>query len=379
MATLLTGSLALVAYVFAGYPAIVALLARLQPRPAQEDGEFTPPISLIILAYNESEVIEAKLRNAAELDYPQELLEVLVVADGSDDDTAERAGAMPGVRVLHRPERQGKLAAMNRAVAASTGEVLVFSDANNLYSHDALRELVRPLADPTVGLVTGRKAIDDGEGRALDQAEGLYWRYESKIKEWESASGSVVGVAGEILAFRRDAYRSPEAGVMNEDFVQAMLVATAGWRVVYAPRALSIERASATIEDEATRRSRLTTGRAQAMRRLLPDMVRSHPRLAWQVISHKGLRPLVPWALLTAAVSNLQIAPSRRWARGLLVLHVAFYVAAALGWRDERAGRRSRWTFLPFYFCRMNLATLRGLRDFAGGRHEAVWARVRRG
>lgn len=379
MVVLLAGSLALVAYVFAGYPAIVALLSRLCPRPVQGEAGFTPAISLIILAHNESDVIEAKLRNAAELDYPPERLEVVVVTDGSDDATPERAGRMPGVRVLHRPERRGKLAAMNRAVETATGDVLVFSDANNLYSRDALRELVRPLADPAVGLVTGRKAIDDAQGSALDRAEGLYWRYESKIKEWESASGSVVGVAGEILAFRREAYRSPEAGIMNEDFVQALLVATAGWRVLYAPQALSVERASATIEDEATRRSRLITGRAQALRRLLPVMLRSHPRLAWQVISHKGLRPLVPWALLVAAASNLRLARSRAWARGMAALQAAFYAAAALGWREERAGRRSRWTYLPFYFCRMNVATLRGLRDFAGGRHEAVWARVRRG
>ena len=379
MVALLAGSLALVAYVFAGYPAVLAVLSRLRPRPVHEDPGFTPRISLIILAHNESEVIEAKLRNVAELDYPPDRIEVVVVTDGSDDDTPNRAGRVPGVRVLHRPERRGKLAAMNRALEASTGEMLVFSDANNLYSGDALRELVRPLADPAVGLVTGRKVIADVGGRALDRAEGLYWRYESKIKEWESASGSVVGVAGEILAFRREAYRSPEAGIVNEDLVQALLVATSGWRVVYAPRALSVERASATIEDEATRRSRLITGRAQALRRLLPVLLRSHPRLAWQVISHKGLRPVVPWALLVAVASNLRLARSRPWARALLVLQAAFYATALLGWRNERAGHGSRWTYLPFYFCRMNVATLSGLRDFAAGRHEAVWTRVRRG
>ena len=376
---LLAGSLTLVAYVFAGYPAITALLARLCPRPVHAHAGFTPKISLIILAYNEQDVIEAKLRNVAELDYPPERLEVLVVTDGSDDGTAERAGRTPGVSVLHRPERRGKLAAINRGVEASTGEVLVFSDANNLYSLNAIRELVRPLSDPAVGLVTGRKAIEAEGGSALDQVEGLYWRYESKIKEWESASGSVVGVAGEILAFRREAYRSPPAGVITEDFVQALLVASSGWRVLYAPQAVSVERASATIEDEAVRRARITTGRAQALRRWLPVLLRSHPRLAWQVISHKGLRPLVPWALLCAAASNLQLAPSRSWARALLVLQALFYGAAARGWRNERTGRHSRWTYLPFYFCRMNAATLRGLRDFAGGRQEAVWARVRRG
>ena len=254
----------------------------------------------------------------------------------------------------------------------------MFSDANNMYSPNALRDLVAPLADPAVGLVTGRKTIDDGSPRALDQAEGLYWRYESKIKEWESASGSVTGVAGEILAFRREAYASPDAGTMNEDFVQAMLVAAAGWRVLYAPGAISVERASATISDEATRRARLTTGRIQSMRLLLPRLVRSDPRLAWQAVSHKGLRPLVPWALVAAAASNAGLALRRR-ARPLLAAQALFYATAVLGWRDERAGRRNRATYLPFYFCRMNAATLRGLRDHVVGRREAVWARVDRG
>jgi biofilm PGA synthesis N-glycosyltransferase PgaC len=379
MPLLLLGSLGLVVYVFVGYPAIAALLARFRPRPVRGDATFTPLVSLVILAHNEEDVIDERLRNVGELEYPRDRLEVIVVTDGSDDATPQRAAQFDGVRVLHESERRGKLAAMNRGVAVATGEVLVFSDANNRYTPDTLRELVIPMADPTVGLVSGRKIIDDGSGRALDRAEGLYWRYESKLKEWESATGSVVGAAGEILAFRREAYRSPEAGMLTEDFVQATLVAMAGWRVIYAPRACSIESASATIEDEAVRRARLITGRSQAMRRLLPALVRGHPQLAWRIVSHKGLRPIVPWALIVAAMSNLAAARTRPWARMLAALQTVFYGGALLGWRNERRGRSNRLTYLPFYFCRMNLATLRGLRDFVSGRHRAAWTRVRRG
>jgi cellulose synthase/poly-beta-1,6-N-acetylglucosamine synthase-like glycosyltransferase len=378
MLALLVGALGVVGYVFAGYPALAAVLARLRPRPVHADRSFTPHVSLVITAHNEEAVIEDRLRNVAELDYPRDRLEVIVVADGSDDRTAERA-AQPGVRVLHDPERRGKLAAMNRGASVATGEVLLFSDANNHYTPATLRELVAPLADPSVGLVTGRKVIDAGDGRSLDRAEGLYWRYESKLKEWESAAGSVVGVAGEILAFRRDAYRSPEEPMLTEDFVQATLVAMAGWRVVYAPQALSVERASATIEDEAVRRARIVTGRSQAMRRLLPELLLRHPVLAWRAISHKALRPLVPWALLATAASNAALARSRPWARVLASLQASFYALAVAGWRDERRGRRRTLTYLPFYFCRMNLAALRGVRDFATGSYGASWTRVRRG
>jgi poly-beta-1,6-N-acetyl-D-glucosamine synthase len=368
-----------IVYTFVGYPAIVAALARVRPRPVRADDSFEPSVSLIVVAHNEADVIAARLENCFELDYPRDRLEVIVAADGSDDATAEIAGRFAGVRVLHRPERRGKLAAMNRAATAAGGDILVFSDANNSYEAGALRHLVAPFADPAVGSTTGRKAIDDGSARPLDGAEGLYWRYESRLKEWESRIGSTAAVAGEILAFRREAFPAAPAGSITEDFVQAMLVAADGWRVVYVPEAVSLERASATTGDEAVRRSRLVTGRGQALARLLPLLARRDPVLLCQVVSHKALRPLVPWALVAAAASNLSLARRRRWARVAVVGQAGFYAAAAAGRRLEQAERHSRVLYLPYYFCRMNLATVVGAWHFLTGRHEAVWARVRRG
>jgi poly-beta-1,6-N-acetyl-D-glucosamine synthase len=372
-------SIGLVAFTFVGYPALVALLARVRPRPVRTLEGYEPSVSLIVAAYNEEDVIVWRLANIADLDYPTDRLEVIVVADGSEDDTAELARAIGQTKVLHQPVRAGKRAAIERGVAAATGEILLLTDANNRFTPETLRELVAPFGDPSVGVVTGRKAIDDEAGRPLDRAEGLYWRYESRIKAWESAVGSTTGVAGEILAFRREAFQFVQPGTMNEDFVQAMLAALDGWRVVYAPRAVSLERASATMTDEATRRSRLTTGRWQALRMLLPSLLRRRPLLALQVISHKGLRPLVPFALIVALVSNTLLALDQRWAGWLLVLQLAFYNAALLGWLAESVGRRSRVLYVPYYFCRMHLAGLAGFRDFASRRHEAVWAKVRRG
>lgn len=379
MIVVFVGSTGIVTYTFVGYPVLAWLISIARPKPPRTDPSFSPRVSVVILAYNEADIIADKLENTLALEYPRDRLEILVVADGSDDGTDERALAFPEARVLYEPARRGKLAAMNRAAAAATGDVLVFSDANNHYAPDALLELVAPLADPQVGVVTGRKAIDDGTGRPLDRAEGLYWRYESKLKEWETATGSVTAVAGEILAFRRDAFIQPEPGTVNEDFAQAMLAALAGWRVVYAPRAVSLERASATIADEATRRTRLVSGRWQMLARLFPRMVVRRPGLAWRVASHKGLRPLVPWALIAAAASNAALASDRPWARGTGLVQLGFYAAAGGGWAAERAGRRIRPLYLPYYFCRMNVATLRGFGDFLARRHDAVWARVQRG
>lgn len=371
-------STGLVAYVFAGYPALVAAWARLRPAPIATDSGTLPGVSLIIVAYNEADVIARKLDNTEELDYPDDRLEVIVVTDGSTDATPEVAANWAGVRVLHRPERRGKLAAMNRAAALAEKDVLVFSDANNLFVPQTLRELTACFADPQVGVATGRKMVDDGSGRQLDRAEGLYWRYESRLKDWESRVGSVVSVTGEVLAFRREAFPVLPPGSITEDFVQAMSAASRGWRVAYAPKALSLERASATVGDEANRRSRLVAGRYQALGRLLPEMIRRRPLLAWQVISHKGARPLIPWALAAAAGSSLRLAGRKRWARPIVALEAAFYGLATLGWRDAARGRRRMWTYIPYYFCRMNAASLRGARDFLRGQQSAVWERVQR-
>jgi biofilm PGA synthesis N-glycosyltransferase PgaC len=373
------GAVALVAYTFAGYPALVALLARVRPHPVQADPGIEPRVSLVVAAHNEEDVIAERLRNCRDLDYPSERLELMVVADGSDDRTAEIARSIDGVRVLHEPERRGKLHALNRAAASASGDVLVFTDANNRFGREALRGLVAPFADPAVGVVSGRKAIDDGTGRPLDQAEGLYWRYESRLKEWETRSGSATGVAGEIIAFRREAFPQVPIGTVLDDIAQAMLAAADGWRVVYAPGALSLEVASATTADEATRRARIVSGRGQAFIRFLPLVARHNPRYAFRLISHKGLRPLVPWALLIAAGSSVVAARRRRWGRAAVVAQAGFYGAAAAGGLAERKGYRTRLLYLPYWFCRMNLATLAGLRDLARGRNDPVWVRVRRG
>jgi len=374
------GSSLLVGYTFAGYPALIALLARIRPRPVQADPGHEPRVTVIVVAHNEQELIEHKLRDTLALDYPADRLDVVVVCDGSDDETVSRASRVAGVTVLHEPERRGKLDAMNRAFDATDGEVVVFSDANNRYSANTLRELVAPLADPAVGVVTGRKGIDDGSGRPLDQAEGLYWRYESKIKTWESTVGSVSAGVGEMLAFRREAYQRPAPGMLTEDFVQILLAAAEGWRVVYAPAAISLERASTTIEDEAVRRSRLMTGAWQATWSVLPRLALRRPGLAWQVASHKTSRLMVPWALLAIAASTLSLVRTERWARRLGAAQCGFYASALAGRACERAGRRNRWLYLPYYFCRMNVAALDGLRKFlleedTGG----VWERVPRG
>lgn len=376
---ILLASLVLVFYTFLGYPVAVAIAARVRPRPLRGRGGFEPTISFIIAAFNEEDVILDKLANVRRLGFSDDRLEIIVVADGSDDRTPELASGVPGVKVLHQPERAGKLAALTHAASVATGDIFVLSDANNMYAEGSLELLAAPFADPEVGVVTGRKMITADGSRQLDDAEGLYWRYESKIKEWETTVGSVTAVAGEILAFRREAFLTPQSFALTEDFLQAMLAAAEGWRIVYVPDAVSHERASATVEDEAVRRSRIVAGRWQALSSLLPTLVVRRPVFAFQVISHKGLRPFVPFMLVSAMISNA--FARQRWARFVAFGQIVFYGLALLG-RPQDSQRKRKAFFLPYYFCRMNIATLRGAAEamkMTGSSSRPYWKKVDRG
>ncbi|MCA9968664.1 MAG: glycosyltransferase family 2 protein [Anaerolineales bacterium] len=373
----------LIVYVYVGYPALlagVAGLARAWRRAAAAADAPLPRVTLLIAAYDEAETIAQKLDNSLALDYPAERLQILVAADGSRDATPRIVAgyAARGVLLNHEPARRGKMAAINRAMPRATGEIVVFSDANNFYAADALRQLVRPFADPRVGAASGAKVIARGDG-ALGDSEGLYWRYESAIKRWETAVDSCVGVAGEVLAVRRRLFEPPPEAIINDDFYMALRLLRRGYRVVYVPAARSVERVSPSAATERARRARIVAGRYQALwlgARLLPW---KRPWLVWQIVSHKYLRPLVPLAMIAALAANAALA----WTPGLaarlaLALQAAFYGTAVLGARRPLRGRVGRLMYLPAYLVQSNLAALVGLYRFVTRTQSARWQRVPR-
>lgn len=384
MAIVLWLSIGMIFYTYIGYPALLAVLARLRPRLAVT-AVHTPSVTLLIAAYNEEETIAQKIENSLTLDYPPECLQILVVADGSADRTAQIVAAYagrgvgpPSVALRYEPARRGKMAAINRAMPYATGEIVVFSDANNFYQADALRELVQPFADASVGAASGAKVIAKGDG-VLGDSEGLYWRYESFIKEKETAVDSSVGVAGEMLALRRRLYQPPPDDIINDDFYIAVRLLHDGYRVVYVPTAHSTERISPTAQDEMARRTRIVAGRYQAIwrgRELLPW---KRPLLVWQIVSHKFLRPLVPLAMIAALFANVALAWRKRpLARPLLFLQIAFYGAALLGSYLHPGGKLGKLLYLPTYLVNSNLAALLGLGRFLAGRQTTRWQRVPR-
>ncbi len=373
-----------VVYTYAGYPALLALLAKLRPRPLRQSSH-TPAITLLIAAYNEEACLAAKLENSLALDYPAERLQILVAADGSSDGTTAIAGqfAGRGVELSYRPERQGKMAAINRAMRLARGDIVVFSDANNLYDAHALRELARPFADPTVGAVSGAKSIIAGDG-ALGDSEGLYWRYESFIKKQETRLGTCTGVSGEILAIRRNLFSPPPANIINDDFYIALHLIKQGYRVIYAPAARSFERVSPSAGDEITRRTRIIRGRYQAMglaRALLPWR---QPLVVWQVVSHKFARPLIPLAMVGALLANglalFRGGSRRRLAPAALLLagQFLFYGLAWLGNHTQIRGKPGKLLYIPAFLVNSNLAAGRGLLQALAGSEGVLWQRVER-
>jgi cellulose synthase/poly-beta-1,6-N-acetylglucosamine synthase-like glycosyltransferase len=373
-------SAGLIIYTYFGYPLLLTLLARLFPRPLHREETYTPMLTLLIAAYNEENVITEKLENSLALDYPADRLQILVATDGSDDRTPNlvKHYAAQGVELSHHPERRGKMAAIKRAMPLVRGDVVVFSDANAFYQPDALRKLVRNFADARVGVVCGKRRISK-EQRALTHSEGLYWRYESFIRQKESLIDSITGVDGEMLALRRTLYQSPIKAVINDDFYMAYAVLNQGYRVIYEPEAITEEKMSESLRDEGIRRSRIVAGRYQLL--LRPDTIPwRRPWVAFAALSHKALRPLVPFCMFLSYVANLLWWCTAREPiilASVLVGQTLFYVSAAAGWLLDRWGITNKLLYIPYYLCSANLAALKGFAKFITGRQSAQWKKVR--
>jgi cellulose synthase/poly-beta-1,6-N-acetylglucosamine synthase-like glycosyltransferase len=284
------------------------------------------------------------------------------------------------VRVLADGPRRGKPAAINRAINQVTTDVVVFSDANNYYEAEALTRLVTPFSNPRVGAVTGAKRV-----RASDSltgaGEGLYWRYESLIKTAESRLGSCVGVNGEIFAVRAELLDELPEDIINDDAYMAMQVLKAGFDVVYQPDAVSWEPASETAGDDRLRRERIVAGRIQALARAPHIVPWRRPVVAWQIVSHKLLRPVIPVLAGVALVSTLASLRDAARNRRLLLPATALigqlvvYVAAWVGRHGARPGRFAK---AAAYLVDSNRASLSGTIGYLRGRQDVLWAKAQR-
>jgi len=370
-----TGAAALVGWTYVAFPAVVLLRARLRPRP-HASAPITPSVSLVIAARNEVESLPAKLDNLLALDYPPDRLEIVIASDGSDDGTDAIAAARGNgrVRVLALP-RVGKAAALNAAVAASSGEILVFSDANSLYAPDAVRALVAPFADPSVGGVAGdQRYRAGGDDAPVATGERRYWDLDRMIKRAESRGGNAISATGAIYAVRRELFRPVPAGV-TDDFATSTAVIAQGRRLVFAPDAVAFEPVAASGGAEFERKVRVMTRGLNAVvaRRELLDP-RRHGFYAVQLLSHKVLRRLMALPLAVLALSAAAEARRSRILRGAAAAQGALYALGATGLLLARAGRKApRLVALPAYFCLVNAASLRAVWNVARRRGIDRW------
>jgi glycosyltransferase involved in cell wall biosynthesis len=373
---------ALVIYVYAGYPLFLLFVRALTgARRTQLAADHTPPITLIISAYNEAEIIGEKIANSLSLGYPADRLEILVVSDCSSDGTDEIVTAVkdPRVRLLRMAERGGKTLGLNAAVAAARGEILVFSDANAMYVHDALATLARNFADPGVGAVVGESTYSqDSQAQAgADKDESLYWRYEVMIKRLESALGSTVGGDGAIYAIRKSLYRPMRADALS-DFVNPLQIVQAGFRCIYEPQARSIENAAGDFEREFRRKVRIVNRAWRAMM-TLKDLLNPlrYGLFSLQIFSHKLLRWLVPVFLVVCLVANVAIAGRHWFYAAALGIQLAFYGLAAIGYLLRRRRSVPRIFAVPYYFVMVNIASARGIAEAYRGKTYTTWTTAR--
>ena len=375
MLTVLLIAVLVLAYVVAGYPLLLRLLVSVRGPRHVRQADITPALSFVISAYNEADVIRAKLQNALSLDYPTEHREIVVISDCSDDGTDEivREFAGQGVRLERQDERRGKTAGLNRTLPLLTGDIVVFSDANAIYDTDALRKLARNFADDHVGYVTGEARYLLGGKAAADAGERVYWGYEMELKRLETQLGSMVGGDGAIYAIRRPLWKTLPDDAIN-DFLNPLQIVEAGWRGVYEPEAICYEETSGRFRSEYKRRVRIVSRswRAvfQAAGVLNPFRV---GLFSWCLVSHKVLRWNAGLFAIAAAVAGSELLAESvmRWPLQTLGVGTAVTAVAAL----SSVGRRA--VSMAAYFLLINAASLVGVAKGTFGRVSGVWSTPR--
>ncbi len=376
--------LLLVLYTYVGYGMLLYGLTRIKrPRSVRFYTEASlPEVTLIIAAYNEADFIALKIQNSLRLHYPDGLLNIWIVTDGSDDATPQIVDHVEGVSHFFQPERQGKIAAVNRVMPLVTTPVVVFTDANTLLNEEAVVRLARHFADETVGAVAGEKRVSSPDQDAASGAgEGFYWKYESALKQWDADLYSVVGAAGELFAVRTDLFHEVPADTIIEDFYLTLSIARAGYRVAYEPDAYAVEGPSASVKEELKRKVRIAAGGIQAIVRLrgLLNPFR-HGVLTFQYVSHRVLRwTIAPFALLGLLVSNAVLAWEPLLVFRLFFLgQTVFYTLAIIGWFLAAQKVKMKVFFVPYYFCIMNYAVFAGIVRYLKGSQSVVWERAAR-
>ena len=382
--------LLIVFYTYIGYGILLYIIIRLKrffrgkPREAVlPPDEELPDMTLLICAYNEEDVVAEKMKNTLAIDYPKDKFRIMWVTDGSNDHTNELLKAYPEVDIVFSPERRGKSAALKHGLRELKTRYVAFTDANTMLNPGAMKEIARQFMDPSVGCVSGEKRVmakKDGDMAA--QGEGLYWRYESTLKRWDSELYSTMGAAGELYAIDPTLVREVPDEALLDDFMMSMYVVEAGKRIAYAPDAYAQEYGSANIFEESKRKRRIAAGGLQSiwwLRRMLNPM--RQPLVTFQYVSHRVLRwSVTPVAMIILLIVNglLSIMGAGLFYDIILILQILFYTMALIGWLSSRYGHKNKILYTIYYFVFMNINVFRGMAYLRTHGKSGAWEKAKR-
>jgi cellulose synthase/poly-beta-1,6-N-acetylglucosamine synthase-like glycosyltransferase len=363
-------SIITVVYTYLGYAILLILLVKIKQlidHNSKINSNVLPSVTLIVAAYNEESYIREKIENSKSIDYPKDKIQYLFITDGSNDKTPDIIKAYPEIKLLHQPERQGKIRAVERAIPHATGDITIFTDANTELNKDALKNIVRHFVNKKVGVVSGEKRILK---RDMDEAagagEGFYWKYESKLKKWDDELYSVMGAAGELFAIRTKLFEPIPHDSLIEDFYMSFKIVQKGYKIAYEPDAYALEEPSSSIKEELKRKVRIAAGGIQSIMRLKESLNPfKYGVVTFQYVSHRVLRwTLAPLALPLIFISNIFLLEKGLLYQVIFANQVLFYLAALLGFLLEKRQIRLKLLFIPFYFCMMNYAVYAGCHTF---------------
>jgi cellulose synthase/poly-beta-1,6-N-acetylglucosamine synthase-like glycosyltransferase len=362
-----------VIYTYVGYAAWLWLRALLHPWPVLR-AKQEPDVSIVMVVHNEERWLDGKLRNLMALDYPAERCQIVVVSDGSTDRTAailREFSDDPRVSVVLNKLSQGKAAGLNDAMAIARGEVIVFTDARQKIEPGAIRLLMENFADPEVGCVSGELMLGDAESGESQRGMGLYWRIEKKIRELESASGSVIGATGALYAVRHELVTDLPKGTILDDVYLPMQVVRTGKRAVFEPRARAWDVANLGGRQEFNRKVRTLSGNYQLIQ-ALPWLLRRENPLRFRFVSHKVLRLVAPFAVAATFVASFFL--SGVVYRVALILQLFFYALSLLALLRLNRGPLARMADASLTFVLLNTAAAVAFANFITGRKPA-WGR----
>ena len=372
-------------YSYIGYGILLFIIIKFKrkfiKKPQTQYSLFEPEISLVIAAYNEENYIEKKILNSLKLLYPHFKLNIIIVTDGSTDNTPNIVKQYSQVRLFHQPERQGKIAAVQRIMPFIKSPIVIFTDANTLLNKEAVQNMVRHFANKEVGAVAGEKQILEKESDTASGAgEGFYWKYESKLKTWDSELLTVVGAAGELFAIRTELFEDIPKDALIEDFYLTLRIAQKGYRVIYEPNAIAVETASANVKEELKRKVRIAAGGIQSiiwLKSLLNPF--KYKILTFQYISHRVLRwTLAPVCLIFLFLSNLLLFNSSNFYKFILILQLFFYLSSLIGFIMAKKSIKIKLFFIPYYFFIMNYAVFAGFLRYIKGSQSVIWEKSKR-